>query len=423
MLDSTLFVSSQGYSKFKALELATAKEYVKGQPALAELFGSAPLEELEAEEIGDGNLNLVFRVYDRREPKVSVIIKQALPYVRLVGESWPLTLERARIEASAMAQYQEITPALIPRLYHYDSDLFLTVMEDLKEHVTMRKGLIAGQIYPLAGRHLGEFVAEIAFRTSDFFLSPEEKKANVVKFTNPQLCRITEDLIFDEPYRPNVANNHWNPLIDEAVKELQSEDNREVKEGVFWLRWSFMTHAEALIHGDLHTGSVMVTPEDTRVIDPEFAYYGPVGFDLGAIIGNLLLNYCAQEYHIADSQRREEFRNYLMDTANLTWQTFLERWQALWEENVRPEWRAGAESFKLHLAQETLGFAGCKMIRRIVGLAHVADLETIPDLTERAKAETRALHIGQELIRNYRKLTDYNGLSEVLRQVIKSSSR
>ena len=63
------------------------------------------------------------------------------------------------------------------------------------------------------------------------------------------------------------------------------------------------------------------------------------------------------------------------------------------------------------------------MIRRIVGLAHVADLETIPDLTERAKAETRALHIGQELIRNYRKLTDYNGLSEVLRQVIKSSSR
>lgn len=30
-----------------------------------------------------------------------------------------------------------------------------------------------------------------------------------------------------------------------------------------------------------------------QVIDPEFAFYGPMGFDLGALIANLLLAYCA----------------------------------------------------------------------------------------------------------------------------------
>jgi 5-methylthioribose kinase len=411
--------STIAYSNFKALESATAIEYALQQPNLREVFEGASLADLVAEEIGDGNLNLVFRVFDRQQPQRSVIIKQALPYVRLVGESWPLTLDRARIEAAALAEYQDIVPALVPKLYHYDPDLCLTAMENLRNHVTMRKGLIAGQMYPLSGRHLGEFIAETAFRTSDFFLSPEEKKARVIKFTNPQLCRITEDLIFDEPYRPNVPNNHWNSLIDKAVQALQSDANREVKEGVFWLRWSFMTHAEAMIHGDLHTGSVMVTPEDTRVIDPEFAYYGPIGFDLGAVIGNLLLNYCAQEYHIRAVEPRKEFQAYLINTAHQTWETFLERWEVLWSEFVRPEWRFGGEAFKLHLAQETLGFAGCKMVRRVVGLAHVADLESIEDPAERALAETRALEMGQWLIRNYRKLNHYDGLMNTLAEVIK----
>jgi 5-methylthioribose kinase len=39
-------------------------------------------------EIGDGNLNLVFKVKDSKTEE-SIIIKQALPYAKVVGESWP----------------------------------------------------------------------------------------------------------------------------------------------------------------------------------------------------------------------------------------------------------------------------------------------------------------------------------------------
>lgn len=53
--------------------------------------------------------------------------------------------------------------------------------------------------------------------------------------------------------------------------------------------------SQALIHGDLHTSSLMVTVNSTQVIDPEFAFYGPMGFDVGAFIGNLILAYYAQD--------------------------------------------------------------------------------------------------------------------------------
>lgn len=67
----------------------------------------------------------------------------------------------------------------------------------------------------------------------------------------------------------------------------------------------FCERAQALIHGDLHTGSVMVTLESTQVIDPEFAFYAPMGFDVGAFIGNLILAYFAQDGHADDGNDRK----------------------------------------------------------------------------------------------------------------------
>ena len=59
-------------------------------PPVRERLGGAP-STWRIREVGDGNLNLVFIVEGNRD---SVVVKQALPYVRLVGVSWPLPLER-----------------------------------------------------------------------------------------------------------------------------------------------------------------------------------------------------------------------------------------------------------------------------------------------------------------------------------------
>ena len=89
-------------------------------------------------------------------------------------------------------------------------------------------------------------------------------------------------MIFTEPYFP-ASNNHYNPLIDSEVKALQSDP--EAKAAVAILKDAFIHRAEALLHGDLHTGSVMVTPDESFVIDPEFGFYGPIAFDVAKIQG------------------------------------------------------------------------------------------------------------------------------------------
>jgi len=60
----------------------------------------------------------------------------------------------------------------------------------------------------------------------------------------------------------------------------------------------------------LHTGSVMVTEQDTRVIDPEFSMFGPMGFDIGAFIANLFLSYFSQDGHAKSEQDEKKCKEY-----------------------------------------------------------------------------------------------------------------
>ncbi|MDQ0886031.1 5-methylthioribose kinase [Paenibacillus sp. V4I9] len=353
--------------------------------------------QLVCEEIGDGNLNLVFRITDKSSGK-SIIMKQALPYARVVGESWPLTLERARIESQALIEQHSICPGLVPIVYHYDSTMALTVMEDLSNHLNMRKGLVAQERYPHFACQIGTFLARTLYMSSDFALPSQVKKEKVVQFSNPEMCKISENLIFTDPYFASETNQ-FNPLIADKVVEIW--ENTQLKLEVAKLKEGFLTHAQALIHGDLHTGSIMVTNVDTKVIDPEFAFYGPIGFDIGAVIGNLLLSFASHEGHTKDSQERIDYQTYLLTMIEQIWTYFEKEFRHLWDKESKERMTAipgYVDHFLLQILEDTAGYAGCKMIRRIIGLAHVWDLESINDPSLRAKAEKLALSIGQELV-------------------------
>src|SRR6186713_987945 len=88
--------------------------YLASVPALAQRLGGEP-GAWTIEEVGDGNLNLVFKV---RGPAGGIAIKQALPYVRLVGESWPLPLSRAHYEHMALTEQARHAPGLLPQIHH-----------------------------------------------------------------------------------------------------------------------------------------------------------------------------------------------------------------------------------------------------------------------------------------------------------------
>jgi 5-methylthioribose kinase len=397
---------------YYALDERTAIAYVRGCAPLQALL--PPDEPLVCEEIGDGNLNLIFRIVSARDRARSLIIKQALPYVRLVGESWPLSPERARIESDALALQGRLCPDLAPQLFHYDPVLYLTAMEDLRDAIIMRKGLIAGQRYPKFAGQIAEFLAQTLFNTSDLILDSAAKKQAVISFSNPELCKLTEDVIFTEPYQADAPNNRHNPLIDPAqIAVLRA--NQDLLREVRWLKWAFMTRAEALVHGDLHTGSIMVTPERAWIIDPEFAYYGPMGFDVGAVLGNLVISYAAQLGHSPDETQRAAYQEYLLRMVAEVWDGFAERFTALWRAHDQAASAAFRASFLLALLRDSIGFAACKMIRRVLGIAHVIDLEQIADPALRARAESWVLAIAERMLLERATIADSAGLLALIR--------
>ncbi|MFD0672995.1 S-methyl-5-thioribose kinase [Cohnella sp. GCM10027633] len=372
----------------------------------------SPEGELACREIGDGNLNLVFRV-TQPSTGAGVIVKQALPYAKVVGESWPLTLDRARIESDALRVEGRLAPGLVPQVYYADNALALTVMEDLSSHVIMRRGLIEGGVYPKFADDISEFLARTLFFTSDLGMNQQEKKTLAASFSNPELCKITEDLIFDHPYA-DADTNSFDDHLKEAAAQLWTDDALHLE--VARLREKFLTHAQALLHGDLHTGSIFVTPESTKVIDPEFAYYGPMGFDIGAVIANLLLHYAAQEHWSADASSRQARRAYLSGSVRDVWTGFERKFRALWDAHGVDRIASTAgyqDDYLKRLLQDTAGFAGAKMVRRIVGLAHVADIDNIPNANVRKQAQTIALAIGTTLIKRNRRLTSIEQLIDI----------
>jgi 5-methylthioribose kinase len=381
-----------------ALDAVNVMDYCRLRPELRTIFNEG--EPLEAVEVGDGNLNLIFKVWAKADHNRTIVIKQALPYVRLVGESWPLPTDRARIEAQALTIHERLVPQHTPHQYFFDADMCLSAMQNLNQHIVMRKGLIQGIHYPHFAEHIGLFLARTLGNTSDLVLDYRAKKEEVARFINPELCKITEDLVFTEPYRPTERNLFHDELRPQVETLYQNEPLRvEVAE----LKEKFMTQAQALIHGDLHTGSIMVNQTDTYVIDPEFAFYGPMGFDIGAVIGNLFLSYASHEVRTKDPDERAAFRTYLTETAINVWKVFEREFQAIWQQVDTVNMPQGyQDAYMLRLLQDASGFAGCKMMRRVIGLAGVEDIRGIEDVHERAIAGSLALNMAYRLIMNRR---------------------
>jgi 5-methylthioribose kinase len=383
-------------------------EFLENVPEVDRLLGS-DRSKWSAREVGDGNLNAVYIV---KGEAGSLIVKQALPYLRLVGEAWPLPLERSYFEYLALTEEAVHAGHLVPKIHHFDKTMAAIVMEYLSPHIILRKGFISGIVYPRLADDLAEFTAQTLFKTSDLHLPAATKKARMQIFcANTELCKITEDLVFTDPYRQAKLNRWTSPELDETAARFRQDT--DLKMAVQRLKFKFLSTAEALIHGDLHSGSVMVTPGDTKIIDPEFAFYGPMGFDVGAVIGNLFLAYFSQTGHESAPGTRDAYREWLLELIERFWNGFSSRFLALWAthpvgdafagslfDTPEERWEIEAERqrFISRLFEDSLRFAGTKMIRRILGLAHVEELESIGNKQIRALCELNALALARKLV-------------------------
>lgn len=354
----------------------------------------------ECNEIGDGNLNLVFRIRDTKNGK-SIIVKQALPYVRAAGEDWPLDINRGEIETKILEIEYDLTDGLVPKVYFFDKDMFCMIMEDLSDYIIMRYGLLGYVQYPKFAEQISDFLVKTLLLTSDVVLEHKKKKDYVKQFINPELCEITEDLVYTEPFHIGARNNMEDELV-EFHKTFIVEDKALALE-VAKLKFDFMNNAQALLHGDLHTGSIFVNQEHTKVIDPEFAFFGPMAYDIGALIANLIMNYLSTEASLPEGELKDKHLEFLLEALKDTIDLFTSKSLAIWDDVVTDK-MAKSDGFKEWYINDVLvntaGITGCEMTRRTVGFAHVKDLDGIEDDAKRLEAKKKNLKLAKELIMN-----------------------
>jgi 5-methylthioribose kinase len=395
-------------SQYRVLDAAGVSDWLAADTGLRQRLGGGS-GDWRARDVADGNLNSVFLVDG---PQGGVCVKQALPYVRVAGDSWPLDVDRVRYEAAYFERVAPFVGKLIPEIYRFDPELRALAMEKLEPHIILRKGLIAGDRYAKVASDVAEYVAQVAVHTSDLAAPFETRAKDATIFSqNLALQRISVDLIFLDPFAVSERNKVLPALAPWAAA---LRDDLDLKAAVSRFRIAYLTKAQSLLHGDLHSGSIMVTPSETKVIDGEFAWVGPSGFDVGNFIAHLVMAWFAKPFHGGEARAAAEYREALEADIVEFWRRFRSRFleiavaaapsgEALPASHFQgPAGSAHLDelltSYVDDILRDAVGFLALKMIRRIVGFAQIADFLVIADETAQATAKARALGFARSLL-------------------------
>ncbi|WP_165983101.1 S-methyl-5-thioribose kinase [Macrococcus brunensis] len=383
------------FDEYFLMDEQAVSDYIKYKTTLFET------DELFVTEIGDGNLNYVFRVSDGDR---SVIVKHSGHTAR-ISDEFVLSTDRTIREGHLIQAHSHYVPDLVPQIILIDPIMKCVIMEDLKDYTILRTALQDGQTFPFLGQELGRYLAETLIRTSDFVMPAKEKKALQKEMINPELCEITEDLVYTEPFYNNFNRNELSEDLARVVDRIVYQDPA-LKSAVAQAKLKFLNKAESLIHGDLHSGSIFINSSGLKVIDPEFGFFGPAGYDLGNIIAHLFF---AHTY--ASSSGRVDQALWIEQTLEEVLQTF--RSQALTilqQETIDVALRDSSifAGFINEIEKDAYIVAGLEIIRRIVGIAKVTDITSLQD--DRITAETQLLLFATFLIKHPEQVRAFSSL-------------
>lgn len=368
------------------LNLATLQSYLRRRGTEIGVFESDT--EFHIEEIGDGNLNTVYRVSDTTHSERSLVLKHAPPYIKILGPDYPLSTKRLAYESRALDVYNRLMSGAVPVQYSFDADMAVIAMEDLRDARVLRDDLIAGIVDIAIPEQVGRFMAVVHSQTYVDNLDSETAQHRKQQFANTTMQSITADYVFTFPYTEHETN-FWTPGLASDVQHLKMDAD--------FLRWAthlkqvFLTAQQGVTHGDLHTGSVLVQDNTAKVIDAEFAFFGPVGFDLGLYWANYLLSYFSHQGALG-------VQSALKAAIVQTWHTYSAEFKM-----VNAELKA---QILQNIFHDAVGFAGLEILRRLIGAAHVKDMEGIADISRKLGVERAALQFGTVLVKQHRSIHD-----------------
>lgn len=328
------------------------------------------------DELSEGNVNQVFRV--KLNNNFSFIVKYSPPFAYRYQDI-SIASERNAFEVEVLKKFAQLNEENFPVIYYYSPKENFTIMQDLNNCIIMREALIEGKIY----KNFADQMIKVFCRYPDYNAKNEPYDQINLTFQNgiPELQVITKEFVFQHPFGLKYpegidcleSNFEW-------VKEHVFNNNKLLKIRSD-LEHTYYNKQETLIHGDLHTGSIMLNDERTYLIDPEFARIGPISFDIGMLIANLIMSALAAEYHLDNNQdKKQAFQRWLIECISILW------------NNVIIELNKKEYDVDL-LKKETIGYCALEIIRRTIGAAKIKDFLTISNSNSRSVIERKALNI------------------------------
>lgn len=362
------------------------------------------------EEDGDGYVNFIFRIHT---DKGNFVLKQGQELARTGRD--PIAMYRNKLEYDSMRIRYAIVPEYTPFLKFYDAENNLFVMEDVSNLRIVRFQLNKNRMFPDLGRKCGECMAKMEFYTSEYFLSREEYRKLQAKFANTEMRKIMEDGMFMDIFNTEVERGlgeEFNTFARGIMYDPRFETER------FKLRRNFMSHADGLIHGDMHTSNIFASEDAMKVIDMEFSFIGPFGYDLGYLTGNLISQYCAACFKtFASEADRREFKAYLLATIKSLFETYFKTFAACWDKDAKERYQ-GADGLRRSIFDEIMrdapGYAAIVNWFRCTGEIEYPDFEVIGNLEDKRHAQTLSLMMDWQLMFQREQFMSVDDLIDVI---------
>lgn len=274
-----------------------------------------------------------------------------------------------------MAYFESIDPVMVPKLLYCNEEDFWFAMEDLREYglLAQAQKRVPLEIYA----SLGRFLASLYTHT------PPPKPEGF--YENATLKNISENYIFRFPHILNHEALMVPPFFTPCVK---SED---FKKSMASLLDSFLNDKTSLIHGDLHTGSILIKGKEVKIIDAEFALFGPISFDIGVLFAHILFG----ELRASLMKKKVQTRAIM---------------QTLWEQ-----FSGHVATMPEHLLAQSMGFCGAELLRRLVVPSKAKALETLP-LSRQSEAYQRVERLGIALVENALHVSQFEDILTLLKE-------
>lgn len=363
-------------------------------------------ENLVCKEIGDGNINYVYRILDSKENK-SIVVKQADTQTRVRPDGY-LNPNRSTREAEVLKKQFKLAPEFIPQVFYSDDVMATIIMEDIGDYTSLKSELMRFSIFKNLGKLLAEFIIKTTLPLTSLVIGYEKKSQNEFKFFNPELCRITEQLVFTHPYTDEQKRNI---LFEENADWLKEKfyTNQKLIEVAAKLKNKFCNYPQSLIHGDLHSGSVFVKQEfvckkitKIKIIDPEFAFYGPIGYDLGNILAHLIF---AENYAYFASKEKSaittNFISWIKNEQKLLLENFARTGFEYLKKNINGSTYRCEKFIIKYIEQiiiDAILFCGAELNRRVIGSAKTAEIINFNEANQRIAIERQIVNLGIEMM-------------------------